>query len=132
MKCDNPTFGIWGGPPKGEKRSQPKAATNLAFVKRGQVKLASLLFDDVPELEITAGAQRVRRPTPVVKDKPADKSADPDDGEAAAEESGCGCTVTGASSSWGLAWLVVGAALLARRRRRWALCKPSLRGRTAR
>jgi hypothetical protein len=38
--------------------TQPKAATNLAFVKRGGVELASFLQRDVPELGIVGKGDR--------------------------------------------------------------------------
>ncbi len=52
VKCDEPRFGRWGGPPKGVDKPKPRAATDLAFAERGKVKLASLIRQDVPELAL--------------------------------------------------------------------------------
>jgi hypothetical protein len=58
MTCANPVRGRWGGPPSHVQRELSgqtggaKAATNLAFVKRGGVELASFLQRDVSELDL--------------------------------------------------------------------------------
>jgi hypothetical protein len=57
MACTNPVRGRWGGPPSHVSRelqgnTGPKAATNLAFVKRGGVELASFLQRDVAEIDL--------------------------------------------------------------------------------
>jgi hypothetical protein len=62
ITCANPVRNRWGGPPSHVEASmrgtQPKAATNLAFVKRGGVELASFLQRDVPELGIVGKGDR--------------------------------------------------------------------------
>jgi hypothetical protein len=68
VECSNPIYGRWGGPPDGEHLSsrpgQTKPATNLAFVARGTVQLPAILRDDVPELDVKAGAAPVAKSTP--------------------------------------------------------------------
>jgi hypothetical protein len=55
VECANPRRGIWGGPPGGGE-PKPMAATELAFAPRGQVALASIVAQDVPEIGVKAGA----------------------------------------------------------------------------
>ncbi len=55
IACEKPQRGNWGGPPQGGS-APTKAAQDLAFAPRGQVKLASYLASDVPELGVSAGA----------------------------------------------------------------------------
>jgi hypothetical protein len=55
VACDNPRYGNWGGPPNGG-RSPTQAAQNLAFARRGEVKLANYIRSDVPELDLRASA----------------------------------------------------------------------------
>ncbi len=58
VRCENPIYGRWGGPPDGNQiATQP--ATNLAFAPRGKAQLPSLVAQDVPELDVKAG-----RPVP--------------------------------------------------------------------
>jgi hypothetical protein len=58
ITCANPKRGVWGGPPPGVNASNtPKAAQKIAYVPRGQVQLASLLKQDVPDLGLTAPPQ---------------------------------------------------------------------------
>ena len=57
--CDNPKRGRWGGPPAGAHApiaGVQLAATDLAFAPRGQVQLASSVLQDVPEIDLHAGA----------------------------------------------------------------------------
>jgi hypothetical protein len=54
VACANPRRGIWGGPPDGSP-SRPEAALNLAFAPRGEVKLASVIAGDVPEIGLRKG-----------------------------------------------------------------------------
>jgi hypothetical protein len=58
IDCKEPVRGIWGGPPDGGSGLQ--AATDLAFVKRGQLALASMVRQDVPEIGITATGKGAR------------------------------------------------------------------------
>jgi hypothetical protein len=55
VECANPRRGIWGGPPGGGQ-PKPMPATELAFAPRGQVALASIVAQDVPEIGVKAGA----------------------------------------------------------------------------
>ncbi|MEZ4470494.1 MAG: DUF2330 domain-containing protein [bacterium] len=48
VKCEHPTWGIWGGPPAGGQ--QTKAATDLANATRGAVKLADVVQSTLPQL----------------------------------------------------------------------------------
>jgi MYXO-CTERM domain-containing protein len=58
VRCEDPVFGRWGGPPDGNQiATQP--ATNLAFAPRGKVQLPSVVAQDVPELDVKAA-----RPVP--------------------------------------------------------------------
>jgi hypothetical protein len=55
IACDNPRRGVWGGPPSGVAGDpSPKPALKVAFAPRGQIELASLMREDVPELKIAA------------------------------------------------------------------------------
>ena len=49
VKCDNPRYGVWGGPPGGGQ-AQPEAARDLALAPRGKVKLAASVRSPVPLL----------------------------------------------------------------------------------
>jgi hypothetical protein len=54
VECASPRRGVWGGPPGGPIPGvQP--AMSLAFVPRGQVKLASSIEGDVPEIGLRQG-----------------------------------------------------------------------------
>jgi hypothetical protein len=54
ITCLQPKRGVWGGPPSGIASAPTKPATGLAFVPRGEVKLASSVVDGIPELGIKA------------------------------------------------------------------------------
>ncbi len=99
ITCDNPTRGIWGGPPDGDEIAiQP--ATNLAFAPRGKVQLPNLVAQDVPELDVKAGQPL------------------PGGGGFQSKPKSCGCETGdfgGLASGGALAGLVM---LLVRRRRR--------------
>ncbi len=57
VECENPRRGIWGGPPEGVNASaQPKPALELAAAPRGQLQLAAMVAQDVPEVDVKAGA----------------------------------------------------------------------------
>jgi hypothetical protein len=49
VKCDNPRYGVWGGPPGGGQ-AQPEAARGLALAPRGKVKLPAAVRSPVPLL----------------------------------------------------------------------------------
>jgi MYXO-CTERM domain-containing protein len=100
VRCDNPKFGRWGGPPDGAQIAEgTKAATNTAFAPRGQVSLPNLVAQDIPEINVQAG-----KPMP---------------GGAGfrSRGQGCGCaTSTGGIAGGGLLAAIV--AFVLRRRRR--------------
>ncbi len=50
LKCDNPVYNRWGGPPGGEQYSGPNAAKGLASAPRGQVQLRAAVRSPVPLL----------------------------------------------------------------------------------
>jgi len=58
VKCENPVYGRWGGPPKGSQDTQ--AATNLAGAKRGGVKLNDSVRSNLPQLAIPGKASPSR------------------------------------------------------------------------
>jgi MYXO-CTERM domain-containing protein len=97
MACANPVRGIWGGPPSGTAARAPAAATNLAFAARGDLPLASLLREEVPELGLQA-APVPASTAPDVGSKPASKA--------------CGTCAVGQSSESGGPWSLVFAAVL--------------------
>lgn len=53
IACENPRRGVWGGPPGGQ-RSDTASATNVAFAPRGQIKLAAMVREAVPEIGLQA------------------------------------------------------------------------------
>jgi hypothetical protein len=58
--CQDPVRGRWGGPPSSQQQiaTGPVAATDLAFAPRGKIQLAAMVMQDVPEIGVTAGAER--------------------------------------------------------------------------
>ena len=54
LTCDKPMRGQWGGPPNGHQQLALEPAKNIAFAKRGNVKLSSLVAVDVPSVGILA------------------------------------------------------------------------------
>jgi hypothetical protein len=73
VKCKNPQYGIWGGPPSGAMPS-PTPALGLAFAPRGQVQLAKAIKGDVPEIGLKKGVlEPIKAPAP----KPAPKPTTP-------------------------------------------------------
>jgi MYXO-CTERM domain-containing protein len=94
ITCAAPDRGTWGGPPGQQIATQ--AATNLAFVPRGKVQLASLVARDVPAIGVIA-SHGIALPPPLHKPL------------------GCGCRTGGAGS---LAGAGVIALVVLRRRRR--------------
>jgi len=56
IECINPVRGRWGGPPQGvQMATGTQAATDLAFVQRGQIALPMVVARDVPEIGVVAG-----------------------------------------------------------------------------
>ncbi|MFO0762042.1 MAG: DUF2330 domain-containing protein [Byssovorax sp.] len=56
IECDEPRRGVWGGPPPSMMGGGPQAARDLGQVTRGEVKLASLLRTDLPEIGLRGEA----------------------------------------------------------------------------
>ncbi|MEZ4359689.1 MAG: DUF2330 domain-containing protein [Kofleriaceae bacterium] len=113
LTCDQPERGRWGGPwPEvAHQAARPKAATKLAFARRGALQLASAVRGGVPELGIGAAV-------PAPSTTTAEPAATPPTTEAPPKKKrGCGCEVggDGAGALWALG---LGAALVLRRRRR--------------
>jgi MYXO-CTERM domain-containing protein len=94
VSCEAPQRGRWGGPP--DQQIATQAATNLAFVPRGNVKLEDLVAKPVPSIGITpsAGLQLPKPP----------------------RAQGCGCDSGGEPLSLAGSAIVLG--LVMRRRRR--------------
>ena len=116
VACKDPRRGIWGGPPVDPSGHVPdsstKAAKDLAFVPR-DVKLASYVRTDIPELGVASSGDAVSPVIPLGKD-----------GKPLAKASGClGCTAVGRGDGSGDAALLAAAGLavvVVRRRRRTA------------
>jgi hypothetical protein len=60
VKCENPRYNEWGGPPDGE-RAQPTAAKGLAMAPRGKVDLKKSVQSPVPTLGIPGKPPRRRK-----------------------------------------------------------------------
>ena len=54
VKCENPVYGRWGGPPSGGQKTQ--AATKLAGAKRGGVALKKIVRSSLPQLALPGKA----------------------------------------------------------------------------
>ena len=114
------------GQPAGSKQiaTGTKAATDLAFVPRGQTKLGMIVRQDVPEIDIKAGqaetsttpATPPATPPETGTTPPATAETPPATQPAKKEKSGCAVGGQGAGS-W-LALVVLGLALGTMRRRR--------------
>jgi hypothetical protein len=59
VKCDNPRYNVWGGPPNGGD-ARPSAAKGLASAERGKIALPTAVRSPVPTLGI-AGQPPPRR-----------------------------------------------------------------------
>ena len=79
VACENPRYGRWGGPPRGDMAAlrkgssdgKPQAAQDLANAPRGKMSLASVVQTPVPELGLK-GKKRALRP----KEKPESQAAE--------------------------------------------------------
>ncbi len=117
LTCDKPVRGRWGGPPRelmakpGFTGQRTQAALDLAFAPRDQVVLASAVMQDVPEIDVKAGAVAA---TPATKPPAVGRGVEV---AKPANKRGCGCQATDRDGLLGGA-LLVGASLLLRRRRR--------------
>jgi MYXO-CTERM domain-containing protein len=113
VKCDKPVFGRWGGPPGQRWAGPPQSGTNLAFAPRGQVELAKAVKQDVPEIDVKAVAATVASGgwgTPSAA-KPDEPRKTPPPSESSGKK-GCGCNTSAEPG-----WLLLGLALLLRRRK---------------
>jgi MYXO-CTERM domain-containing protein len=112
VECNEPRRGVWGGPPKGKKKGKISSALKLAFAKRGDVQLASMIKSDIPELDLQPVKPARKPKSRAEPESPTAPSADSD--------GACGCRVVGPSRETGpWSFVLAGAAVaLARRRRR--------------
>ena len=117
ITCKNPRRGIWGGPPRGVGGGGVKPALDLAFVSRGKAELATLVRQDIPEIEIKAAAVGGAAAAP-----PSTPATPPPSGDTPPKKkTGCGCATgeggtAGGLGALGLAAIVAG--LITRRRAR--------------
>ncbi len=123
LACAKPVRGRWGGPPS-EIAARPgfspvgiKPALDLAFQPRGQVVLASAVLQDVPEIDVKRGASNTPTLDPTTTPPPAVGSGSAVADASGKKKSGCGCASTDRNGLLGGA-LLVGASMLARRRRK--------------
>ena len=115
IACSDPVRGVWGGPPEGTQQvaQGPAAATNLAFVPRGQTQLAQIVRQDIPEIDVKAD----RAADPPQPGQPAQPSqAGTGDGQFKPKKEKHGCAVGGGGGAWWLAGLALGLFALRRRR----------------
>ncbi|MCE9575328.1 MAG: DUF2330 domain-containing protein [Deltaproteobacteria bacterium] len=115
IACARPTRGIWGGPPQDESSAPMQTALNTAFAPRGKAQLPALVAQDVPEIEVRAAGASASAPAMA---EPA-TSPRAENGEAPRgapkKVSSCGCQSSEGAGSGAL--LVLGVALVLRRRR---------------
>ncbi|MBL8910430.1 MAG: DUF2330 domain-containing protein [Archangium sp.] len=52
VKCTNPVYGRWGGPPAGEQQAGTKSAQDTAFVERDPAKVEKLAESPIAELQL--------------------------------------------------------------------------------
>jgi MYXO-CTERM domain-containing protein len=119
--CAAPRRGVWGGPPgRGEGASPPRPARDLAFAPRGEVKLASLVRENVPEIGLITAA-KLDLPAPDPRPAPSASAAPAVSSAATGPASGgCGCATAQSSSAPGALLFGLGALLFGRRRRQRA------------
>ncbi|MEZ4359687.1 MAG: DUF2330 domain-containing protein [Kofleriaceae bacterium] len=96
VTCDQPVRGRWGGPwPEvAQQATQPKAATKLAFARRGALQLASAVRGGVPELGIAAAGAEPPAPAPAPA-TPTEGTPIPSEPTPTKKRSGCGCQAAG-------------------------------------
>ena len=102
--------GRWGGPPAGHNAPGTEPATDLAFAPRGELNLAAVLRQDIPEIALTAAA--------AVQPTSSGGAGGGGVPTTTRSGSGCGCGVVGTSPAPLLGLAVFGLALLWRRRTR--------------
>ncbi len=61
VKCDNPRYGRWGGPPNNRKGQQVKAAGDLGTAKRENVALEAVVRSALPQLGLPGKPAPVRK-----------------------------------------------------------------------
>jgi hypothetical protein len=111
IACASPRRGIWGGPPAGQQiAAGPQAATGTAFVRRGAVQLASIIRQDVPQIDVKAQPDAAK-PAPAPEASPGAAPIQP-------RKEKRGCAVGGQESAGSLGLLVLALVAIARRARR--------------
>jgi MYXO-CTERM domain-containing protein len=116
IKCDKPVRNRWGGPPDGITSEGTIPGLDLAFAPRGKVQLATLVRQDIPEIDVKAAGGAVAPADPAAGTSP--RKDEPPSGTeyAPKKKSGCGCasSATGGGGLLGLAVLM----MITRSRRR--------------
>jgi hypothetical protein len=127
VACQNPTRGIWGGPPGQGRNSQPAPpapATKLAYAPRGAVQLATIIRSDVPELDLKAAnapaTSASSAPTTPGDAGAGDAMAAPTMMPGEPKSGGCaGCSTTSRSTGdLGIVGLAIASTIAVLRRRR--------------
>jgi MYXO-CTERM domain-containing protein len=122
IACANPVRGRWGGPPGSEGGGMggggpppaPMAAKDTAFAPRGQLRLAAVVAQDVPEISVIAAPVGA----PAGGGKPDQPPPRPSYRDEKPIKKGCDCRMSDGHDLGVLALL--GAMLLVVRRRRGA------------
>jgi MYXO-CTERM domain-containing protein len=116
IKCDKPVRNRWGGPPSGSGIASEgvKPALDLAFAPRGKAQLATLVRQDIPEIDIKAAGGAAATPT---ASGTSPRKDDPTTGTdyQPKKKGGCGCTT---STAGGGGVLGLGVLFLIIRRRK--------------
>jgi MYXO-CTERM domain-containing protein len=113
IACEHPVRGRWGGPPpdKQQVASGPVAATDLAFVPRGQLELARVVRSDVPEIGVKSAATPDKAPP-----ASGQTAAKAPDKPIPAKKEKNGCAVGGSSGAIAALGVLLLVAVLRRRR----------------
>jgi hypothetical protein len=111
IACASPVRHRWGGPPSGESYAGPQPGKDLARAPRGAVKLAQLVAQDVPEVDIKA-AGGTTAPAGAPEARSGGKAPS---GAPAAHGKGCGCQSSTGTCGGGL--LLVAVLFILRRKR---------------
>ena len=115
IKCDKPIRNRWGGPPDGVASEGVKPALDLAFAPRGKAQLATLVRQDIPEIDVKAAGAAA---TPSADSGTSPRTDVPPTGTTyePKKKGGCGCATDGGVGAGGL--LGLGVLLMIVRRRR--------------
>ncbi len=129
IKCENPIRGRWGGPPgQFNKKAAPTAARGLAQAPRGKLDLEKVVRQDIPEIGLKQagvaapkadnkdGADKAQGGADNKEAPVADKAAG-DDGQGDGQEEGCATTGSPAGQTHAVWLVLLGLALIGRRRR---------------